>query len=963
MKKSNGSILIIVLIFISLFLSNKNTFGQKVLKYELKGVLNDSNSRKPIPFSSIALTTNAGKNIIKSGMSDENGQFTITGISPGKYDLVISSMSYGKKTKTINIAGNNPIINLGSIKITKQTVQLDDVVIEDYAIPVVVKEDTIEFNATSFKTDSNAMVEDLIKKLPGVEVDKDGNITAQGKQVKKVFVDGKPFFGDDPKMATKNIPVDMIDKVQVLDKKSDQAVFSGIDDGDVEKVMNLITKPGRKNGTFGKVTLGGGGVNDNYNKFDVGANINWFKGARQVSLISTGNNINNVRFSDFAALDQPSGGMIGGAMSFIQGGGATGAANVMRGRGGSFGNFNSNNSGINTSWSIGTNFRDSIGHKTSFSGSYLYTDNKTDKTQESDRETFLSDTSGKPANTFYNSNIRNITTSKNHTINLEFDYRIDSLNSILFRPRVKFTETTSEQISDYSTLDKISDSLNAGNSSKTRDNKAYNVSAEILFRHRFSKARRTMSLSIRPSYNSSNSDGNDYSNTTLWFMKMPKDSLIDQKKNTKTGDFSLNSRFSYTEPLTSNTVLEFNYNLSYDNSYSDKNALNYDTISKTYNKSDTTYTNRYENIFVNHRVGLNYKVFKEKWDYTIGVGVEPSTITSNNVTKNTLLTQNVVNFSPQANINYSPRKGKRMTLWYRGNTNQPSLSQLQTTPDNSNPLYITYGNPDLKPEFSQNVNINYNTMDMANFNFVFAGLNYQTTMNKIANKSTFDAQGRQVTTYTNVNGSYSLNAFAGIGKPIKKFLINFSSNAAFNNDISFNNSTSYTTQTLNWGANARLNYNGDKLTAAPIAKIAYYNANYIGIDKSATNYFNYTYGIDFQYMLPYNFKIGSDFQYTTNNGYGNNYNLTTKMWNAFITKQIFANKKGMLKFQVYDILQDNKSITRTTTDNYIEDTRVTAMPRFFMLSFSYSFSKFTGKRPDDNPMDRMMRHQFRDRND
>ncbi len=963
MNKSFGYIYITISLFFAIILINTSSFAQIGIKYQIKGTLVDSNNKKPIPYSGIAISTQDGKTIIKSDMTDEKGSFSFTGISQGKYVLMISNMSYGNKTKSITLSGNNTVINLGNIKLSRQTIVLEDVIIEDFAIPVVVKEDTVEFNAAAFKTDSNAMVEDLIKKLPGVEVDKDGNITAQGKQVKKVYVDGKPFFGDDPKMATKNIPVDMVEKVQVLDKKSDQAVFSGIDDGDVEKVMNLITKPGRRNGTFGKVTAGGGGTNDDLNKFDVGANINWFKGARQVSIISTGNNINNVRFSDFAALDQPSGGMIGGAMSFIQGGGANGAANVMRGRGGSFGNFNSNNSGINTSWSIGTNFRDSIGHKTSFTGSYLYTDNKTDKTQGSDRETFLTDTSGKPNNTFYNSNIRNITTSKNHTVNMEFDYRIDSMNSILFRPRIKFTETTSDQTSDYRTLDKVSDSLNAGNSLKTRDNKAYNISGEILLRHRFSKPRRTMSLSIRPSYNASNSDGNDYSNTRLWFIHIPSDSLIDQKKNTKTGDFSLNSRFSYTEPLTSNTVLEFNYNLSYDNSFSDKNALNYDSISKTYNKTDTTYTNRYENIFVNHRVGLNYKVFKEKWDYTIGIGVEPSTITSNNITKNTLLTQNVVNFSPQANINYSPRKGKRLTLWYRGNTNQPSLSQLQTTPDNSNPLYITYGNPDLKPEFSQNVNINYNTMDMVNFNFVFAGLNYQTTMNKIANRSTYDLQGRQVTTYTNVNGAYSLNAFAGIGKPIKKFLVNFSSNAAFNNDISFNNNTSYTTQTLNWGANARLNYNGDKLTAAPIAKIAYYNAKYIGIDKSATNYFNYTYGIDFQYTLPYNFKIGSDFQYTTNNGYGTNYNLTTKMWNAFITKQVFANKKGMIKFQVYDILQENKSITRTTTDNYIEDTRVTAMPRFFMLSFSYSFSKFTGKKPDEDPMRHMMRQQFRDRND
>jgi len=966
MTKSLKTLLISSMIFFIIILLNNNTFAQTVVKYVIKGTLIDSSSRKPIPYSSIALTTQAGKNIIKSGMTDDKGFFSFPDIRAGKYDLEISSMSYGKKTKSITLAGANTVISLGSIKISKQTVQLPDVVIEDFAAPIIVKEDTIEFNAASFKTDSNAMVEDLIKKLPGVEVDNNGTITAHGTQVTKVLVDGKPFFGNDPVMATRNIPIDMIDKVQVIDAKSDQAVFTGVDDGSVEKVMNLITKPGRRNGTFGKMTAGGGGeYNDNndpnkLDRFDAGGNVNWYNGSTQLSLIGTANNINNIRFGDFSALGQSSSGGPGGP------GG--------RGPGGFGGS--SNNSGISTSYSLGANFRDSIGHKISFTGSYLFTENETDKIQTSARQTFLSDTLG---NSFYNSNSVTKTTNINHNLNLEFDYRIDSMNSILFRPKIKITESNSNQNSNYATFFgndtinsnflKRNDTINSGTSNLNYvNNYVYNYSSQILLRHRFNKPRRTISLDVTPSYNSTNSESFNISTTNMLLNNIMRDSIINQQKDNKTGDFNLSSRLSYTEPLSESVVMEFDWSLNYDNSYSDRKAYNYDTVSKSYtNNIDYTYTNHYQNTYLDNRVGVNIKFFREKWDYTFGLGVEPSELTSHAMyalNKDTTLTQKVVNFSPQFNINFNPRKGKRLRIMYRGSSNEPNLSQLQPIPDNSNPLYITIGNPALKPEFDNNINISYNTMNPANFSFLFARLNFSNALNKITNQTEYNSQGQQIVTPVNANGYYSLSAFAGIGKPIKKYVVNLFTNTSYTNSVSFSNATSYFTRTFNTNARTSLNYNGDKLIYGPSFKIAYNNISYSLSNKPSTNYFSYVTGFNFQYNLPLDFKIGSDIQYTAYTGYAAGYNLTTVIWNGFISKNIFKNKKGIIKFQVNDILQQNKSVSITTADNYVENDRVNALPRFFLFSFSYSFSKFKGKKPEENQMDNPFGpHRFHDRND
>ncbi|MFZ4399041.1 MAG: outer membrane beta-barrel protein [Bacteroidales bacterium] len=939
MLKSIKLVLICFSIFGINLVYSQNTNPQN-LKYQVKAVVTDSITGKPIEFASFSIINSKTQKMVDGGITNAKGVFLIENVNKGKYQIIISYVGYSAYKSLLVLEGSNLIKNLGIIQLSKKNIELNTTEIKGQAIPFQIKEDTVEFSASSFQTDSNAVVEDLLKKLPGVEVDKDGKITAYGKEVTKVFVDGKPFFGNDTKTATRNLPVDMIDKIQIMDRKSDQSMFTQIDDGDVEKVLNLVVKPGRKNGVFGKATFGVG----TEDRYDGSGMINWFEGARQVSIIGTANNINNLRFSDFVSMDQNS--KLSGSINFLMKGGASNGSRFFGGRGGSnVPGLNAN--GINSSWSAGANFRDSIGNKISFTGSYMFTASENTKEQNSSRQNFLKDS------TFnYDNTANNKSSNYNHNINMEFDYRIDSMNSILFIPKIRITNSSSEDKGVFNSYGKSGIDFNYGNSQSIRDNQSISLSGEMLVRHRFSKKRRTISLSVKPGYKSTNSDGIDISNSYYRIFNNLLNDSIDQQKKSSSNEKSLETRLSYTEPLTDRMILELNYNFTINNSSSDRKALNYSPVSNDYLTLDSTYTNQYENTFINHRAGINIRIFRNLWDYTIGIGVEPSLIRSNSISKSTILEQNVVNFSPSLNINYKPKKGKSLRIRYRGTTNQPSLSQLQPIPDNSNPQYIINGNPNLKPEFNNNLNINYNGMDFASMNFIFAGIMLDNSINKIANQNTYDSLGRQNILPKNVNGYYAINAFTGFGKPIKKFIINLTGNAGFSNDVNYSNNSTYTTQNLILGINTRINYNGSKITAAPIAKVNYTKAKYSLAQLSNTEYVNYTLGFDFQLDLPLNFKIGSDFQYIANTGYGSGYNLTSKNWNAFISKQIFKNKKGQLKLQVYDILEDNKSVYRTTSENYIEDGQVNALSRFFMLSFSYSFSKFNGKEPERR--DRMM---------
>jgi len=444
------------------FVILQSVYPQSPKPVVISGTIYESSAKSPLEFASVSLLTVKDSTLIKGGITNSKGVFSFTNVTPGTYKLRLSFLGYNTIRKTVNIQSASGIQNLGNFTLEEGKSLMNEVVITA-TLPVLVKKDTLEYNADMFKVEKNAVVEDMLKKLPGVEIDGSGNIKAQGTDVTKVYVDGKQFFGNDPLIATQNLPAEMISKIQVIDKKSDQAEFSGVDDGEVNKIINIVTRQGYKHGSFGKASLGYGSLD----RYDDGLMFNNFQGDRQFSVIGMANNTNNLRFTLDAGnslnnrrgstLSSARGGRMGGGGG---GGGFSAMSSAGRGMG---------QSGISVTDAAGVNFHDKIGKKIEFTGSYFYNYNDKNTSSTTLTQTLKADTS-----IFKHDTSSNYNTTNNHRINMEFIYQIDSLNSILFRPAISYAMTTSERASNSLTLGQTGFKLSESSSTSSSDGSNWN---------------------------------------------------------------------------------------------------------------------------------------------------------------------------------------------------------------------------------------------------------------------------------------------------------------------------------------------------------------------------------------------------------------------------------------------------------------------------------------------------------
>jgi len=936
----------------------------------LKGVITDSTTTQPMAFASVTLLRLKDSTAVIGGLTNVKGEFNIPNVKPGSYTLKIAFMGYKSILNPLTVKSSTRDITIGPFSMTSLTKTLGEVVILGQKAPVVVKTDTVEFTAVNFKVEKNDVVEEMIKKLPGVDVDKDGNIQAHGQDVTKVMVDGKPFFGNDPKLATQNLPAEMIDKIQVIDQKSDQAQFTKIDDGQTEKVINIITKMGYKRGNFGKISLGDGesvgfGQEDRY---DLSGMFNSFKDDRQLSIIGMSNNTNVTRFTADMAASLNTGGVGGNRGG---GGGGGGGSRI----GGGTSNFGFGGSGVNVTNALGVNFKDKIG-KLDFAASYFYNGRNNDNYQNSHRETLLTDSSFL-TNTNTKSNSNNI----NHRFNMQMDYTVDSTFSIRFVPNVSFGNTTSSTEKTVASTGKIvpADSINFSTATTNSTGNNLNASGSLLLRKQFKKPRRTLSLNLSGSLTSNNSNVYNISKTNYYSTKNQINKLdsivpINENNITKSSGSGYGLRLAYTEPINAASSLQLDYSYSINYNTSDKRTYDLDNIDNTYSLLNKQYTNHYENTFVDQRVGLSIQTHKAKYDYTLGLGIEPANISGKMYIKDSLgySKMNTINFSPLASLNYNFSKNSKLRIEYRGRANQPDISQLQPIADNSNPLLITKGNPNLKPEFYNSVNVNYNSMNFQNFTNYYVNAQIGNTMNKIVNLNTYGLGGVQTTIPVNVNGSYSAQMMLGMGRPFKqnKFVINTFGMFRYSNDISFS-SNNYTstgnsggdilsnmppqnlTTTLTAMYNLGFTINLKTFTLTTSGRATYNKAAYTISTSQNTEYTNYSENMTAGLTLFKSIRLLSDISYTTNNGLSTGYNSNTTIWNGSITKDFFKDKRAQIKIQCNDILGQNVSIRRNTNENYIEDIQSKVLTRYFMVSFIYNINKFLSAQKiqpqDDRP--------------
>ncbi|MDE3142882.1 MAG: outer membrane beta-barrel protein [Bacteroidota bacterium] len=895
----------------------------------VKGKLIDSIGKQSLKDASVEILIAKDSSRSMLGLAKADGSFEIKNIPLGNYIIRISFQSYVSQFRNIKIAKANQEINVGNIYLVYSSDRLPDVVVTQS--PVQIKKDTVEFNASNFTVKPNAVAEDLLKKIPGMDVDKSGAIKSQGETVQRVLVNGKRFFGDDPKMATKNLPPDVIDKIQVFDDLSDQSKFTGFDDGNRVKTINITTKKNTSKGYFGKA-VAAAGTDGNY---DESFNMHRFDGNTQISALGQANNINKQNFTP----------------QDMSGGGG--------GRGG--GGFNSGSSGITTTLGAGLNMKTSWGKLNSSAyGSYFYNDLKGDVEQQSLTQTLITADSS----TFKNSVSSSASNTANHRVNFNLEENFDSSNSLVARPNIAFQTSTPNSSSSTTTTGTTGSLINNSVNTSSSYNSGYNINgANAQLRHRFNKKFRTISLDLN--FSNSANDGNGYSYAVNSFYGThPNSAILNQYYVDSFHSFSFTPTLSYTEPIAKNQILEFRYSFNTNTNHSVNNTYEYNTVTKIYDKFDSLYSNSYKYNASSNTLSVSYRLQEAKYNFNIGTGLQYTDYKSENTVKNIIVAHNYVNITPTANFTYNFKKTENLRIFYSGRTGQPSVTNLQPLKTISG-LDTAMGNPDLKPQFVNSVRLLYTSFDPVTQHIMFATINASATTNDIQSSIIQHSNGTKTTTYANLNGTYNINGYFNYGFALKKpkSNLNFATNIGYTQSQTLvstdstlltpkSNFTKNTTlgETVKWTTNLKDNFDMN-LSAGTNYVIAYNTLN----PTQNANYFVHTVTTDFTFYTKSGWILASDFTYTYSGNRPPGYNASVPLINPSIAKQFFKNKAGELRLTIFDLLNQNVAVSRSVSTNTIVDSKTNVLKQYFMLTFTYNLRNFAGQQQKMPNMFRGMR--------
>jgi hypothetical protein len=886
----------------------------------LKGIIQDTTSKQDLSEATVSITPLTDSSDTQFTTTDQKGFFQFKSLRLGSYALLISFEGYDHIRRTFTISADHPAFDLHLLYLTRTTDQLDVVTIQ--RAPISIHQDTVEYNAGSFATKPNALAEDLLKKMPGIQVDKNGVITAQGETVTRVLVNGKRFFNDDPKLATRNLPPEIIDKIQVFDDLSDQSKFSGFDDGNRVKTINIVTKKDKRQGYFGKA-VAGVGTNENY---DESLNAHRFNNDEQISLLGQANDVNKQNFTADGSTGK----------------GAAPAAN----------------SGVTTVWAGGANYRNAFGPNTDFYGSYFYNNQHIVVNQEDSTILTSSNTT--------TSNLSNIQRLSTNRVYLNLEHRFDSSNSLIFRPNITFQNSDPSATSSSSTKDNFGLPVNNSAGYSSNHNDGFNINGSNLqLRHKFEKKFRTISLDITGTANINNGYGYNYA-ANHFYVPASFDTLNQYNVNAA-HNYTISPTLSYTEPVGKNQILEFNYNYTYQHNISTNNTYDYVDSLQSYTTFDSLFSNSYRFISNANRFTVNYRVQDPKFNLSVGSGLQLTDFNSLNTTKNILITHDYLNLTPTVNFQYTISKTKHLRLHYTGRPGTPSVTQLQPLITTTDQINYQEGNPALRPQFTHSLRMLYSSFEPGSQHVLFATINASTIVNDIQTAVYYNSKGGQQTTYVNLNGTYNISGYFNYGFPITKP----KSNLNFITNISYTQSQSLIapdslaaelndyahvyakntgiSETISWTTNIKKNFDMNFSTASK-----YTINNRTGeVAKSNTpnnlNAFSQSFSAELTAYTNSGWLIATTFDYTYTNNHAVAYNASVPLLNPSIAKQLFKKKNGELRLSVFDLLNANVSVTKSVTSSMETYARTNVITRYAMLTFTYNLNNFSDPKQNRMP--------------
>jgi hypothetical protein len=908
-------------IFIScLLLMSYVGFAQN---FTIQGSLKDSIANRALSSATVSLVYAKDSSLVSFSRTNDAGVFNFKNVAPGNYLISVSYVGYVPKWVPV-LTGTDKTVEMGLIYMNDVNT-MSTVTVTARRPPVVINGDSVEFNSENFKTAPNAVVEDLLKKMPGMEVDKAGAITVNGKKVTKVFVNGKEFFTGDPTMATKNLPADAVDKIQVYDRRSDQAMFTGIDDGSEETAINLKLKKDRNKSTFGKLNGGAGTPS----VFDAQGNVNVINNESQFSVIGGANNTNRQNFSGRNIINFSGGG--GGRPG--AGGGVT-----INFSGGS-GETDANAQGIAETYSLGGNYSNFFNDKkTEFNANLSVSDVERNNISSSFTQNL---TPGNAFNRISNSN--SIAGNKQQNFGSTIDHKVSDNFSFRFTPSLGLQQTTNYSEDSTQTYLTNGDLLNSNTTIASNASDAVNAASTLLLRKKFAKKGRTISSTITQSFNRSNSTGNQFTEQLSYMNKMlMNDSILDQQNTRKGENSSYSANLIYTEPLGKKSLLEFNTYLSKSIGSSSRRIFDRNEITDAYDLLNTRLTNEFNSEYTYSGGGMSYRSNQKKYNFATGFSLQKAVLDGENISAKTKLSQSFEDILPNATFRYNFSQTKNLNIDYRTSTNQPSITQLQPVLDQSNINRQSIGNPDLKRSYVHNLNIRFfSSKILAGKNF-FSTLNASTTNNSIVNYDSVLPNRTILTKPVNVDGAYRINTSLNYGFAIKKLKsrLNFGLNAGLNNNISYANGLLNTIVTKSTGPSMSYTYIVDDVIDINLtARYAFSQTTNEVNPNLNTNFLTKVFGADMTNYLPFNIVLNQSFNYAINTGRAEGFNTAIPIWNASFSKFFLKNKRAELKMSAFDLLNKNIGINRNVSQNQIVDRSYNVISQYFMLTFTYSLQK------------------------